>query len=201
MNLDRWIAIGGAVIAAVGMIVAWRALVQARRSANAADRSAVAAEKSATEAAALSEIEGERRKDEREETHRSLHPTQQTAIVTSLDGPTGAKNLFGTIEVDRPVRAHATAILANGAMAPISLPVLLLPKRGYRFHIEQWPDDRKAPATDEVLFKFWPPVAAVDGDDWTCSCGRPTIPGDGSKAHWWVRLPVSYKQRPKAHGF
>lgn len=115
LNADNWIAIGSALVAVVSVFAAVRAVKDARRSAD-------AAEKSATEAATLSKIEGERRKDEREETHRSLQPTQQNVITASLKGPPGGRNLYGDIEVDRETRVQAEAILTTGATTPLAQP-------------------------------------------------------------------------------
>ncbi|WP_433225817.1 hypothetical protein [Microtetraspora malaysiensis] len=114
----------------------------------------MAAQKSADEAATMSQIEQERRKDEREHLHRDLHPTDQTVVESFLKG-SARQNLFGSLTVKREVRGHAETVLGPNARGPVTgLPLLLLPNRAYEFHIEDWRDGQTKPQVDEIVFKF-----------------------------------------------
>ncbi|WP_248965433.1 hypothetical protein [Sphaerisporangium perillae] len=194
LNDDNWISIGSGGVALGGAVAA---AIYARGSKRAAERSA-------DEAAAISKIERDRQRDEREQLHRQLHPTDQTKIEARLNGTSGRRSLFGTITVNREYRADAVAMLDEKTTTPIAnLPLLLRPNEEYGFHIEHWPEGRKAPQTQRLRFKFWPPIAELDDVDWTCPCGRPLAREETQehRAHWEVILPIYFKQAPKVRGF
>jgi hypothetical protein len=101
--------------------------------------------------------------------------------------------LFASITVPRAYRVQAVAWMGNSS-TQISLPLLLEPNRPYRFPIEPWPPERTRPKTQEVRFRFWPPVAGADDTDpWTCRCGRPTGEDPSGPGHWERRVPVTFE--------
>ncbi|MEO3786962.1 hypothetical protein ABGB12_26870 [Actinocorallia sp. B10E7] len=61
-----------------------------------------------------------------------------------------------------------------------------------RLHIEHWPTGREEPKTQEVLFKFWPPLEADDADPWSCHCDKPTGETMDGPGHWEQRVQVEY---------
>ncbi|WP_162642339.1 hypothetical protein [Streptosporangium sp. 'caverna'] len=180
MDAGDWIAVAALVVA---LAAGYFAAISAR-----------AARRSANEAARLSGIEAERRRDEREERHERLAPSHPGSIVAVLEESAvgGPKNLFGSITVPRDYRVQAEGWVRD-SYTLLSLPLLLHANRPYRFHIEHWPPDREEPQTQEVRFHFWPPVDVDDTDPWTCSCGRPTGENADSFGHWELRVPITYE--------
>jgi len=153
----------------------------------------LASRKSANEAAALRRIEDDRRGQERAERHDLLVPVSAGPLPTHLkDSSTGGrKDLFGVITTGRDYRVHAIGWVGC-AQIPLGLPLVLRAGKTYEFHIEDWPDGRTEPHTQEIEFRFWPPIEGIDDvRPWSCPCGGPTGETSGGPGHWELRVDVA----------
>ncbi|MEV7971271.1 hypothetical protein AB0O34_35550 [Sphaerisporangium sp. NPDC088356] len=201
LTTDNWIAVAGGIVALAGVffggLYARRSSVSARKAADAGEDAAEAARKSAEEAATISRIERERR-------HDDLSPPHPGEITAEWDGArnaNGTTNMVGSIAMPRDYRVQAWAW--NGtALTPVSLPLLLRGNQPQQFHIEQKPRGARAIQTQEMRFRFWPPIACVDDTTaWTCPCDGPTGEDTNGPGHWELRVQVTYAGRPRIHGF
>jgi hypothetical protein len=204
MSGPSWTDIVGVVGGSVGILVALPSLYFARRAANAgvdsataAREAAEAARRSADEAAALTQIERERRKDEREQRHEELGPDSPGAIVAELREGRATKSLFGSIHVPNNYRVRAAAIFHGGGETELGIPLIIHANERVDLHIEQWPPGSTQPKTQAIKFQFWPPLKGDGVDVWTCPCGRPVDESIGAPGHWeWV-VPVVWEQPKK----
>jgi hypothetical protein len=164
-----------------------------RDSASASRESAAeTGRRTADEAAALTEIERDRRQSERQERHENHAPLSPGRIIAELRDGTATASLFGSITVTAGYRVLADAQFATGGSTRIGLPSILHPNQPYDFQIEQWPPGSTQPVTKEIRFRFWPPIEGDGVDGWTCPCGRPTGESLDGPGHWEWRVPVVY---------
>lgn len=185
MDTSDWIALAAFVVAVAAAVFARQAVVQARRSAD--------------EAARSNEIDEDRRREEREKRHEDLAPEMPGEIDASfrpnrrLGG--GHGSLFGTIKVPRGYRVKAEAVTTARSRTELSLGMVVPPDREVEFQIEPWHPEQGAPRTEEIVFRFWPPVEGADDvPSWSCGCGRPggaTLDGAG---HWERRVKVTFRR-------
>lgn len=198
MSTSDWIALTAVVVTVAGLGVAVIAAYFARVSARAGNVSAEASRRSAEEAAAIVAIERERRSEEREVRHADLAPPNPGEIITELrpNPRTGQSSLFGTITLPRGYRVRAARKYADGGSSDIGIAMLPPPNRVVDFHIEHWPPGATDVQTQELVFKFWPPLDIDDTDTWSCPCGRPTAEAMDGPGHWEWRVGVSDPGRP-----
>lgn len=161
-------------------------------SAAASRDSAEAARRSADEAAALNEIEAERRVEERARWHHELGPTPPGKFVAESRKGTPTDTLVAAITVPRGYRIRAEAIFHDGGSTSAGLGNVLRPNQEAEFHFEQWPPGRKQAVTKEIWIRFWPPLDGDNVEVWTCSCGRPTGEALDGPGHWEWTVPVVY---------
>jgi hypothetical protein len=209
MSGPSWTDIVGAVGGSVGVLVALPSLYFARRATNAGVDSAAAAReageaarRSADEAAALTQIERERRKDEREQRHEELGPESPGVIVAELREGRATKSLFGSIRVPNNYRVRAGAIFHVGGLTELGVPLVIHANEWVDFQIEQWPPGSTQPKTQAIKFQFWPPLEVDGVDVWTCPCSRPVDESIGALGHWeWVVPVVWGPKKNRAYGF
>ncbi|MDH2424776.1 hypothetical protein [Sphaerisporangium sp. TRM90804] len=170
----------------------------AETSAGAAQQSAAASEVSAKAAARLTDIEADRRRDEREQYHRDLAPSHPGEIVTGLmtSEVTQQFGLFGSISVGRDYRVQVIGIAGNTCTPITGVPPVLRANTLYQFHIEQWPDEKTTPTVKEIEFRFWPPAPVDEVEAWTCPCGRLATQADNPAGHWAFRAVVKSPPPP-----
>lgn len=197
MDTSDWIALAAVVVSVTSVVVAVIAILYARRSAN-------SARQSADEAMRMREIEEDRRREERERWHHECEP-DLPGEVDAAYRPSGGRGsedgaLHGSITVPRVYRVQADAV-SGQSRRQIALEMLTKPNQPIEFMIERWPRGKTAVDTEEVVFRFWPPIEGADGTGlWTCECGRPgggRLDGDG---HWERRVKVNYR-RPRMRSF
>ncbi|MEU7935732.1 hypothetical protein [Microbispora bryophytorum] len=101
MDVD-WVAAG--VTGTIAIVIAYASYRASVRSANASETSAAASKDSAEEAASLTQIESQRRHDEREDRHELLAPTLPREIETRFEQSpiSGHKSLFADVVVTSP---------------------------------------------------------------------------------------------------
>lgn len=205
MDSSDWIALVALVVSIVSggaaIKYARRSAVEAKRSADHAGESVVEARRSADEAKRMRELEEDRRREERERRHEDLAPVLPGEIDAAfkpnqrLGG--GHGSLFGTIKLPRGYRVRAEAVTASGSSAELSLGMVVPPDREVEFQIEPRHPDQPAPRTEEIVFRFWPPVGDSDGvPGWSCECGRPTGGTLEGAGHWERRVKVNFR-RPR----
>jgi hypothetical protein len=189
MGTSDLIALAALMVAAAGLGLSVWALVYSRRSA-------AASRDSADEAKRLREIEAERRAEERERRHEELGPVLPGQIEAEfrenrrLGG--GHGSLFGAITLPRGYRVKAEARIGR-SRTELSLGMVVAPGREVEFQIEPWHPEQEKPRTDEIVFRFWPPVEGADDvSAWACGCGRPSGEAMDGPGHWEQRVKVSY---------
>ena len=205
MDTSNWIALASVIVAFVFGVVTVFALKYGRRSAAEARRSAdhagdavVEARRAADEAARMREIDEDRRREERERWHRESEPDLPGEIDAeyrpSGGHGSGDGSLHGSITVHRVYRVQAEAV-SGRSRHQLAIATLTRPHQPIDFMIERWPQGKSTIDTEEIVFRFWPPIEGADGAGlWACECGRPgggSLAGDG---HWERRVKVSYQR-------
>lgn len=197
MNSSDWIALAALLVAVAGT---GSATFYARRSAKTAEDAAASARKSADEAAALTAIEADRRREEKDRWHHELAPSLPNEIVATLEkGPYNQYSVIGalTLAGTKAYRVDAEALFVRGGGTPVSLPLVLEPG-AHTFHIEHWAPDQEFPAVGAIAFKFWAPVEQDETELWDCPCGQPTAETAGRGGHWTRTIRVAFKDdRPR----
>ncbi len=200
-NAASWVI---ATAAAVVALAAWWETRKARQAAEGSEKSAKAsaeaAGRSADEAERMTRIESDRLRDERDARHEALAPVLEGKVTIDLEGANPNRlGLFGWITLARTYRVQAEGWTGSALTPTSGLPVLLHAHTRYKFHIEHWPNGRTKPQTQELRFRFWPPVADLDDTDaWTCPCHRPSGETMNGPGHWEVRVPVEPPVEPFA---
>ncbi|WP_227014445.1 MULTISPECIES: hypothetical protein [Nocardiopsis] len=136
----------------------------------------------------------------REQRHDDLGPPHPGEIQTTTEPSRAAgQDLFGSITVPRDYRVAATAHTGN-SQCSLPLPLVLHAHVPHRFHIEHLPPGASGPRTQEVRFRFWPPIAGVDdANAWRCPCDRPTGETTEGQGHWEMRVPINHSRPPNLH--
>lgn len=183
MDVGDWIAVSSVVVAVNAILIS---LTGSRH----ADASAKAANASATEARRVAEIETARQ-------HEHHEPELPHRIEAEREVIRGHAALFGSITVRRPYRVRAHGCIGSTRTQLGALPVDLEPNQVYRFRIEDMAPGQTTAQTEEIRFKFWPPVSTAEQRDpawsaWSCPCDRPSGEDPDGPAHWELRIPVSY---------
>lgn len=149
----------------------------------------------ATETAAANDIELERQRLEHEAIHEDRAPKIPGVLEARLRRTPATDFLAGSITVDRTYRVHAEARIGE-TRQEIALQMVLHPGRPYEFVIEKWPAGKKSAVTEEILFKFWPPLAGDGVEVWTCPCDEPTGEDMRGSGHWQRLVAVHYERLP-----
>jgi hypothetical protein len=144
----------------------------------------------------------------READHERLGPP----VITSANEFTPEPFILkGLIVLPRDYRVVAEGVFYSGGTVNLDLtggtvnldiPTLLKPGhdlttllkagRPYEFEICQWQRDFDEFPIQELLLKFWPPVATDEVEYWSCPCGRPIGPTGGyPRGHWERRVKVA----------
>lgn len=199
MDSSDWIALVALVVSIVSggaaIKYARRSAVEAKRSADHAGASVVEARRSADEAAKMRELEEGRRADEKERWHHDHEPDLPGEIKAKMrrSGAGDAGALRGEITVPGVYRVRADAV-AGAASTQIALDGVTKANQPMEFMIERWAPGKTKPDTEEILFRFWPPVEGVDGVGvWACDCGRSVEAVDSEPGHWERRVKVIYR--------
>lgn len=199
MDSSDWIALAALVVSIVSggaaIKYARRSADEAKRSADHAGESVVEARRSADEAAKMRELEEGRRADEKERWHRDHEPDLPGEIKAKMrrGGAGDAGALRGEITVPGVYRVRADAVSGN-ASTQIALDSVTKANQPMEFMIERWAPGKTKPDTEEIVFRFWPPVEGVDGVGvWTCNCGRSVDAVDSEPGHWERRVKVIYR--------
>ena len=195
-----WIEAGSFWVALVGLLFGLGALtvsiVLGVRSARAAEDSALHARASAEAAVAATRAEQERY-------HEDHYPDENgiLAFHAATTDPDTTELVF-TFRLERAFVIRAEAGRHDGqAVKPL---VVQPPEDGlYRVTV-----DRRREGSDDfrwtqLTVRFWPPrQVSARATPWSCPCGRPATPDDGT-AHWeWVvRLDLPQDQPRQAHFF
>lgn len=174
-----WLTTTGSIVGVVGGIAGpWIAIVARRDSRDSAE----ASRDSANEAAKVSRIENQRQ-------HEAFRPE----LPNEIEAQKRDASLFGSITVDRDYRIAATGLYDESSSHEIGMPLLIRAGQPQSFQIDHLPPGAKEPRTKAILFRFWPPVADVDGvEPWACPCGQPATENVNGKGHWERRVPVHY---------
>jgi hypothetical protein len=200
MDSSDWIAVAAVVVSVVsGGAAVWyarRSVAEATRSADHAGASVVEARRSADEAAKMRELDEGRRAEEKERWHHDHEPDLPGEIEAKFrrGGPGDAGALHGEITVPRLYRVRADAV-SGLASTQIALDGVTKPGQAMSFMIERWSPGKARADTEEIVFRFWPPVEGVDGSGvWACNCGRPGQEAPSEPAHWERRVKVTYRR-------
>lgn len=186
------------IIGGVGAVTGIAGLVVSIVSIRYVKRSTAHAGESAVESRRLREIEADRRVEEKERRHEDLAPNLPGELELEfranerLGG--GHGSLFGAITLPRGHRVKAEALMVGGSRSELSLGMVTAADREVGFQVEPWHPEQEKPRTEEIVFRFWPPVEGADDvPAWGCGCGRPTGEGMDGPGHWERRVTVSYQ--------
>jgi hypothetical protein len=150
----------------------------------------------------MRELEEGRRVEEKERWHRDHEPELPGEINSKRRVGEGGDpgGLYGEITVPRVYRVRADAV--SGPMSrQIALDGVTKAGQSLEFMIEQWVPGQTKPETEEIVFRFWPPVEGTDGTGvWTCACGRAAQEAGDGPAHWERRVKVKYRRSRMVSG-
>lgn len=182
METSDWIALASAIAAVAAVVYTRQSVKSARRSAD--------------EAARMRQLDEDRRGEERERWHHECEPKLPAEIDARYrsSGEDGDGALFGEITVPRMYRVRAEAV-SGASRRQLSLDTVTRPDQPIEFMIEPRPPGATTVNTEEIVFRFWPPVEDTDGTGlWSCGCGRPNGQSMSGPGHWERPVRVRFRQ-------